>query len=507
MERDKLFNRLGKCTNLPSPPGVAARIIELCEDPGVDLNAVANVLGQDPALTSKVLRIANSPLYRRQRRFDNLRQAMTVFGLNGTLTLALSFSLVTSLRKLARSGMDYGLYWRRSLAAATIARGLGRKFNLGPTEDLFLAALLQDVGMLALDKAVPELYPQIVADHTDHSALAALEARELGADHAAVGAWLLQSWGLPERLTQAVAKSHEPVWDRVATRQDNLIGCTAASGRLADIWMQPEDHDAAYATLQLTSRLFAVEPQALGDVLSSAIAELNEAAGIYEVEVGDEFLAETILERAKEMLIVRNLQAAQRATELNITAESLESRTRELEEKTRRDGLTGLYNRAHFDQSIRSEFAAAKEHRWPLSVAFIDLDRFKWVNDTHGHQAGDQILQAAARLLTASTRNSDIVARYGGEEFITVLPGTNRAGARVAGHRILQAFRDQQHCIADQVGLVVTCSIGIATLAEAADFSSPEELVRSADRAMYAAKLQGRNRLVVYDEELLHSSG
>ena len=507
MDRDRLFNRLGKCTNLPSPPGVATRIIELCEDPGVELNAVANVLGQDPALTSKVLRIANSPLYRRQRRFDNLRQAMTVFGLNGTLTLALSFSLVTGLRKTAGLGMDYGLYWRRSLAAATIAKALGKALKLASADDLFLASLLQDVGMLALDKAVPELYPAIVAGHTDHDALAALEQRELGADHSAVGAWLLQYWGLPERLTEAVAHSHEPAWESVSGDRDTLVACTAASGRLADMWLHPKDDSAAHAALQLTSQLFSANHEALSDALSAAAAELNETSGIYEVEVSDEFLAETILERAKEMLIVRNLQASQRASELNLTAESLESRTRELEEKTRRDSLTGLYNRAHFDQTIRSEFAAAKQHQWPLSIAFIDLDRFKWVNDTHGHQAGDEVLRAAARLLTASTRNSDVVARYGGEEFVAVLPGTNLAGARVTGNRILQAFRDHHHRIADRAELMVTSSIGIATLNEATAFSSPEELVRAADRAMYAAKLEGRNRLVAYDDELSRPTG
>ena len=122
------------------------------------MGKVAKVLSMDSALSTKVLRIANSPLYAQRRKSENLRQALVVLGLNATLTLALSFSLVKSLRAGKANGIDYPLYWRRALVAATAARALADALRQPMAEEIFLAALLQDVGILALDQAVPDLY-------------------------------------------------------------------------------------------------------------------------------------------------------------------------------------------------------------------------------------------------------------------------------------------------------------------------------------------------------------
>ena len=144
--------------NFPSPPGVATHIIELAQDPEIEMGKVAKALSMDSALSTKVLRIANSPLYAQRRKSENLRQALVVLGLNATLTLALSFSLVKSLRGAKPNGLNYKFYWRRALLAATAARALGDAMRQTLAEEIFLAALLQDVGMLALDQAVPDLY-------------------------------------------------------------------------------------------------------------------------------------------------------------------------------------------------------------------------------------------------------------------------------------------------------------------------------------------------------------
>jgi GGDEF domain-containing protein len=162
--------------NFPSPPGVAAHIIELAQDPGIEMGKVAKALSMDSALSSKVLRIANSPLYAQRRKSENLQQALVVLGLNATLTLALSFSLVKSLRGAKPNGLNYKLYWRRALLAATAARALADAMRQTLAEEIFLAALLQDVGMLALDQAVPDLYRDAEKLQRDHAALAVLQA-------------------------------------------------------------------------------------------------------------------------------------------------------------------------------------------------------------------------------------------------------------------------------------------------------------------------------------------
>ena len=176
--------QLRRSVNFPSPPGVATHIIELAQDPEIEMGKVAKALSMDSALSSKVLRIANSPLYAQRRKSENLRQALVVLGLNATLTLALSFSLVKSLRGAKPNGLNYKLYWRRALLAATAARALGDAMRQTLAEEIFLAALLQDVGMLALDQAVPDLYRDGEKLQRDHAALAEHEKKRVQADHA-----------------------------------------------------------------------------------------------------------------------------------------------------------------------------------------------------------------------------------------------------------------------------------------------------------------------------------
>src|SRR5690606_19280261 len=109
------------------------------------------------------------------------------------------------------------------------------------------------------------------------------------------------------------------------------------------------------------------------------------------------------------------------------------------------DELTGLFNRRYLDAFLAAAFRHAKETGRPLSVAFADLDRFKHVNDQHGHQAGDHVLSATARLLQCSVRSSDIVARYGGEEFVLAFPDTDRRTAHAICERVVQACRRARH--------------------------------------------------------------
>src|SRR6201999_2047764 len=130
--------QLRRTVNFPSPPGVATHIIELAQDPEIEMGKVAKALSMDSALSSKVLRIANSPLYAQRRRSESLRQALVVLGLNATLTLALSFSLVKSLRGEKPNGLNYPYYWRRVLLAATASRALGDALKQNLAEELFL---------------------------------------------------------------------------------------------------------------------------------------------------------------------------------------------------------------------------------------------------------------------------------------------------------------------------------------------------------------------------------
>ncbi len=488
--------------NFPSPPGVATHIIELARDPDIEMGKVAKALSMDSALSSKVLRIANSPLYAQRRKSENLRQALVVLGLNATLTLALSFSLVKGLRGGKSNGLNYKQYWRRALLSATAARALGDVMHQSLAEEIFLAGLLQDVGMLALDQAVPDLYRETDTVEHSHATLASNEKKRLQADHAQVGGWLMRTWNLPERLHRAITNSHRLELDFTSDPAKIFDRCVALSGQVADLFLlEPEQRQFAQTAL-CAERTLGLDKMAFGQVLGTVGAMIPETEAIFEAELMSKQHPELILEQAREVLMLRSLHALREINTLRTAADTSAARTAELEEEIRRDSLTGAYNRSYLEQFLTREFENSARHRWPLSVAFVDLDDFKQLNDAFGIQAGDRVLQATARLLRGNTRETDMIARYGGEEFVVVLPATDAQVAHHICERIVIAFRNTGHVVgSDQTK--VTVSIGCATHCAESPFTHYADFIKAAHQALYTAKTRGRNRTVPFDRHIV----
>ncbi|MBI2922477.1 MAG: sensor domain-containing diguanylate cyclase [Planctomycetes bacterium] len=168
------------------------------------------------------------------------------------------------------------------------------------------------------------------------------------------------------------------------------------------------------------------------------------------------------------------------------------------QQAARRDPLTGLFNRRHFDEVSRIMMVQAKRYHHPLAVLMLDIDHFKLFNDRHGHDAGDVVLREFAISLMKTARQSDVMVRYGGEEFAVLLPETGLPQARIAAERILESTRAIRLPIPGLEHGQVTVSIGVAAFPEHGD--SPEAVVKAADRALYSAKGSGRNRVVTANE-------
>jgi diguanylate cyclase (GGDEF)-like protein len=202
--------------------------------------------------------------------------------------------------------------------------------------------------------------------------------------------------------------------------------------------------------------------------------------------------------RVKSMLRLKVLQDAlvDRNKELDRVNRELEHKRAELLELSRTDGLTGLYNRRHFEERLEAEFSRAQRYRAPLSCLLLDIDHFKKVNDTHGHPVGDLVLREVAQVARRMLRDVDVIARYGGEELIALLPETGQEDAAQVAERIRASVAALRLTGQAQAGapVRVTCSIGLATYpAEAID--SGEALVQVADQCLYSAKNGGRNQV------------
>jgi diguanylate cyclase (GGDEF)-like protein len=170
---------------------------------------------------------------------------------------------------------------------------------------------------------------------------------------------------------------------------------------------------------------------------------------------------------------------------------------REALDSAHKDPLTGAANRAALEAALKREISLSQRHKLPLSVLLLDIDKFKRINDTHGHAIGDKVLQMLTRAVTDCIRSTDVLARYGGEEFVVVLPGTETFGAELLANRIL-AHLDEQACAVKagkgQDEIYFTASIGVTSL-KAKDTAT--KLVDRADQAMYAAKQEGGSRVRV----------
>jgi diguanylate cyclase (GGDEF)-like protein/PAS domain S-box-containing protein len=171
----------------------------------------------------------------------------------------------------------------------------------------------------------------------------------------------------------------------------------------------------------------------------------------------------------------------------NVTAHR---QTREdLLEQATHDVLTGVFNRRHVEQVLRKEIDRAERHARPLAVAMLDADHFKAVNDSHGHQTGDEVLRAISDRCRKMLRSNDVFGRYGGEEFVIVFPETRLEEAGAIAERLRAAIAEDPIRVGDKA-LAVTVSIGLAAHAPGQDL---DKLIERADAALYSAKQDGRN--------------
>ncbi len=206
-----------------------------------------------------------------------------------------------------------------------------------------------------------------------------------------------------------------------------------------------------------------------------------------------------VLEEEQKALNQRLTSALDQINEANRHLEARITEVTQLQEQLRvqatHDGLTGLYNRRHFDEVLGREVAEANAQGYALSLIIADLDYFKALNDEHGHQSGDAMLQAWAELARQETRDGDVLCRYGGEEFALVLPRRPMADALLLAERLRVGLSDVSLISASSgMRFGTTVSMGIACTGTGDN--SADALIRTADMALYQAKKSGRNRVI-----------
>jgi two-component system cell cycle response regulator len=491
MEFEAIFKKADK---LPTLPGIAIKILETVKKEDVNVREVAEVLSSDPPLSAKVLKTVNSPYFGVNRTITSVSHAVSLLGIDAVKTLALSFSLVGNFKGRKKDEFNYSAFWKHSLTSAVVSRLVAQEILPASAEDLFFLGLLSDIGTLAINRVMPEQYSLVLKEKDNAScSLYEAETRTLGFSHAEIGAELIKRWGLPDYFYLSIGHHHRPEKmgeaDPKFSIMTKILHVAATFGDLLDL------PDRAISLRALEDSLGDLVPGKTinpEDLAKKVYAKRSEIFPIFEIKCDDENDYAYIVDEARKELI-------ELSSEFITKTAANKQEIEVLKRQVVRDGLTGLYNFQAFQDMIEKEFYRAKRYGLPLSLLLIDIDNFKKVNDTYGHQAGDEVLRNVARRLNASLRKSDSAARYGGEEFAIVLTETALEGALPVAERLRTSVCATAIAY-DKHQIPVTVSIGVASLT--ADFDgSKVELINRADGALYEAKNTGKNRCCVFRKE------
>jgi diguanylate cyclase (GGDEF)-like protein len=484
-----LIDKIRQCPNLPTLPAIAIQVLDLAQRGDADIAEIARIISKDPALSGKILRTVNSSFYGRSQHVSTISHALVILGLQSVKTLVLGFSLVTNLAKNKSKGFKHVTYWKQSVYAATAARTLANKINLVQQEEAFLVALLKDIGMLVLDLILGDAYGEIHASLKSHSDLSQAESIALGMTHAEVGGMLAEQWKLPPLLSVPIANHHSPekVTDPTLRKMTELV---QISGRCADVFIDEEPAAAIAAVRSQCQKLWNMKEAEVDMMLNDIGKRTKEVASLFEINIGSSTSYEAILKKANEALVDITLQSQQQTN-------TLMEQNVKLKQAATTDALTGLANRATFDEYLETHFKAAIEGGKTISMLMLDVDKFKSVNDRYGHPMGDAVLKQIGKLVRTAARTNDLVARYGGEEIILILPGTPRSVATAIAESVRRAIAVSP-MVLGPTKLSITASIGVATHEPGGPFQEGAHLIKAADMAVYAAKRGGRNCVKVF---------
>ncbi len=469
----------------------AAQIVQAALKPNVEVHELADFARVDPAFALRILSFVNSPLMGLSKQVDDVRQACTLLGIRGLRNIALGL-LVTSLD--GARAPDNRLLLANCLRRAILARELGRVFGNVEIDTLFTAGLFLDVGLLLAATDQPELALEMGSSPAPWRVTCERAAGLV--PHPERGAQMAHEYGLSANIVEALTHHHdpEPPFERA---------CATAwlAERCASVFEGGDADNHRRAAVEAAKKIGFPETQ-IDDILASVPHNVTELAKVFDRDVGPQLELAELSSRAHaelsnlntryealvhslEAIIAQKLQLEQELRAANVRLERLASV----------DELTGLLNRRALEEALRRDLARADRDGKALSILLLDIDHFKNVNDTWGHQSGDAVLSMVGDILLRSLRSSDVAGRYGGEEFMCLLPATDTAGARVVAERLRMAMLERT--VPASGGFIqVSVSIGIATVLGPGCRTAHESIVRQADECLYRAKAEGRNRVV-----------
>ena len=493
---------LAEDIRIPSPPLIAIRILEAVRKDSNSFDELAKIITSDPALATKILMVANSSFYTTPQKIDSIPKALTILGTNTLKNLALSFVIAKGLKGPSEGRFDFDFFWKRALTAAVSADILSGALSF-KSEDGFVTALLQDIGIVIFYLCKTRDYLQVLDDKLASSlSIEEAEKSVFGFDHQELGAEVLKNWGIPETIYNPI-RYHHGCKD-VPSELENASHMLLLSDKMSSVYHGSRSAEKIQEIKAIICGQYGGSEEDVDAAIDSVAQKSVEMLSFFEIEPGNMKPFSQILQEANDELGKLNLSYEQMTIELKQAkdkaeklAQDLKSANEQLREMAFRDGLTGLYNHRYFQEIMDNEVGRARRYKKPFSLIMLDLDYFKKINDEYGHPTGDVVLKEVSNLINNTIRDCDLSVRYGGEEFAVVLPETESKGAAVVAERLRQAAEHIE--IMDQDNNIrITISVGVTSY-DPAKNKNKSEIISEADNALYNSKRNGRNKVTVFE--------
>ena len=483
---------------LPSPPAIAVRILEAVKKEETSFDELARIITADPALTSKILRVANSPMYALPAKVNSIQRALTVIGCSALKNIALSFVIAKEMRAQSEDGFDFDFFWKRSVTAAVSGELIASLVGL-QSDDIFVSALLQDIGIVIMYLSNPDDYKNVLEEKKrTEQPIIDVEKQVFGLDHQKIGMQVLDHWGIPDSISGPVGCHHKQIGE--ASGQANPSEILYLSDKLSSLYHGTHGSEKMEEIHTLLDHRYNIEESKIRDLVDKVAENSVQIMSFFDIDPGNMQPFSLMLQAANEELGKVNLSYEQLVLELKQAKDTAENLAAELKaanemlsELAFRDGLTGLYNHRFFQEQMDKEVSRAMRYQRDLALILFDLDHFKQVNDTYGHPVGDQVLKETATIVLDTIRKSDFPARYGGEEFAIVIPETDMKGVVILAERLRKRIANMRVEM-DGHRLGVTISLGVTIWESGSEPTEKAVIISAADKALYQSKKTGRNK-------------
>jgi diguanylate cyclase (GGDEF)-like protein len=484
---------------MPTSPALAARILELIRDPKSNAADFGRVLRTDPALSTRLLRLANSAAFAQRSAVTTVERAVTVLGLTRVKSTSLGFQLMMHLDRLGGAPFDMKAFWQHSLLRACLAQATAQRLVPDRAEEAFVVGLLQHCGIPLLVQFLGCGYASLCRSNLSPAAFYAVEKVSFPHTHVEAISVMASEWRFPpiisiplERHHQEIQPSPEPSEIELLTAVSYFVG---GLHFISDATVEPGEQEL----LQFAATSLGLDDAAWEQVQAQAAQEYRDISTVYQDLLPEDVDVTDLLSEANRQLAsvaddadrrVLDIQAERDA--IHRDQQRLGNALREYRERAALDPLTHLLNRGALAEATRRAMQQNLDEAVPIAVLFLDLDDFKRLNDTYGHEVGDHVLKAVAFTLGQEVGQTGTVGRYGGEEFVVLMQNVSADAARNMGERIVQRVRGLDMVACGACG-AVTCSVG-GIWCDDVRARSAEELLHAADERMYQAKRGGKDR-------------